>query len=193
MLGDAGHFNDTDTGEHIWRMAAYSAAIAIAVGWPKHEAERLKLAATMHDTGKIGIADNILKVPRKLTDEEWETMKMHSQIGYDILSKSSNPIFQMAAEIALGHHERWDGTGYPKGLSGEGIPMCARIVAISDVFDALTMKRPYKEAWSITQALEFIQQGAGSHFDPNLVKLFFSIKDEIIAIKKDWVNSLAID
>jgi len=186
MLGEAGHYNDTDTGEHIWRMAAYTAAIARAAGWAKHDTEMLELAAPMHDTGKIGIPDEVLKAPRKLTEEEWNIMKGHSQIGYDILSKSSNPIFMMAADIARGHHEKWDGSGYPKGLSGEDIPECARIVAISDVFDALTMKRPYKEAWPIEKAFNVIQQDAGTHFDPRLADIFLGIKDEILAIKDKW-------
>lgn len=186
MLGEAGHYNDTDTGEHIWRMAAYSAAIARAAGWSKHQVETLELAAPMHDTGKIGIPDDVLKAPRKLTPEEWRVMQSHSQIGYEILSQSSNPIFQMAAQIALNHHEKWNGEGYPNGLAGDAIPECARIVAIADVFDALTMKRPYKEAWPIEKALTVIQQDADSHFEPRLVELFFSIQDEILEIKEKW-------
>ncbi len=188
MLGEAGHYNDTDTGEHIWRMAAYSAAIASALGWPRQQVEMLELAAPMHDTGKIGIPDNVLKAPRKLTAEEWEIMKSHSQIGFDILSQSNNPIFSMAADVALGHHEMWDGTGYPNNLSGEDIAESARIVAIADVFDALTMKRPYKEAWSIEEALDEIQSKAGTHFDPKLVKVFLSIVPEILKIKNKWDN-----
>jgi len=188
MLGEAGHYNDTDTdtGEHIWRMAAYSAAISRAAGWSVHQSEMLELAAAMHDTGKIGIPDEVLKAPRKLTADEWVIMKSHSQIGYDILSQSQNTIFLMAAEIALGHHEKWDGSGYPNGLVGGAIPESARIVAIADVFDALTMKRPYKEAWSIEKALDVIEQDAGTHFDPRLAKLFFEIMPEIIEIKEKW-------
>ena len=186
MLGEAGHYNDTDTGEHIWRMAAYSSSLACAAGWSQSDAEVLQLAAPMHDTGKIGIPDEVLKAPRKLTDEEWLIMKSHSQIGYDILSKSSNPVFKMAAEVALGHHEKWDGTGYPQGLEGEQIPHSARIVAIADVFDALTMKRPYKDAWPVEKALEVIKQDAGSHFDPTLVTHFFDILPEILQIKERW-------
>ena len=188
MLGEAGHYNDSDTGEHIWRMAAYSAAIAKAAGWSARQIETLELAAPMHDTGKIGIPDAILKAPRKLTAEEWTVMKTHAQIGYDILSKSANPVFVMAAEIALGHHEKWDGSGYPNGCSGEKIPESARIVAIADVFDALTMKRPYKEAWPIEKALDAIRQDCGTHFDPRLCALFFEIIPEIVAIKDKWRN-----
>ena len=186
MLGEAGHYNDTDTGEHIWRMAAYAASIAAAAGWSKHKTEILELAGPMHDTGKIGIPDSVLKAPRELTAQEWEVMKNHSQIGYDIISQSSNPIFKMAAEIALGHHEKWDGSGYPKGLSGEEIPECARIIAIADVFDALTMKRPYKEAWPVEKALEAMKQDVGTHFDPRLAELFFNNQDEILTIKIKW-------
>ncbi|MBV1908535.1 MAG: response regulator [Kangiellaceae bacterium] len=186
MLGEAGHYNDTDTGEHIWRMASYSAALARAAGWTKNQADTLELAAPMHDTGKIGIPDRILKSPGKLDGEDWSMMKQHSQIGYDILTKSPNPLFQMAAEIALGHHERWDGSGYPNHRVGVDIVEHARIVAIADVFDALTTKRPYKEAWSVEDAVEEIQRNAGSHFDPKLVDLFVKILPEILRLKQHW-------
>ncbi len=186
MLGEAGHYNDTDTGEHIWRMSAYARAIAEAAGWDHDIAERLELAAPMHDTGKIGIPDEILKAPRKLTPEEWQIMKTHSEIGSRILSMSRNPIFSLAAEVALYHHEKWDGSGYPKGLSGEDIPESARIVAIADVFDALTMKRPYKEAWPLEKAFATIKQDAGTHFDQQLVNLFIDIQSKILQIKEEW-------
>ena len=136
MLGEAGHFNDTDTGVHIWRMAAYAGAIASAYGLDADACALIELAAPMHDTGKIGIPNAILKKPGKLNAEEWELMKTHSQIGHDILAKSDAPIFQMAADIALHHHERWDGSGYPDRLRGPAIPISARIVALADVFDA---------------------------------------------------------
>jgi len=144
MLGEAGHYNDTDTGVHIWRMAAYSSAIARAMGWDSNDADLLELAAPMHDTGKIGIPDAVLKKPAKLDKEEWQIMQTHSAVGHKILSQSEAPLFKLAAEVALYHHEKWDGCGYPKGLKGEKIPISARIVAIADVFDALTRKRPYK-------------------------------------------------
>jgi putative two-component system response regulator len=140
MLGEAGHFNDTDTGVHIWRMASYAKALAEAAGWPDPQVERLELAAPMHDTGKIGTPDSILKAPRKLESEEWEVMKGHAKTGFDILKNSDSPVFIMAAEVACYHHEKWDGSGYPFGISGEAIPESARIVAITDVFDALTSK-----------------------------------------------------
>lgn len=186
MLGEAGHYNDTDTGVHIWRMAAYSGALARAAGWTKDQINMIELAAPMHDTGKIGIPDGVLKAPRKLTPEEWSTMQTHSQVGHDILSKSDTPIFQMAAEIALGHHEKWNGTGYPNGLSGTDIPESSRIVAIADVFDALTMKRPYKDAWPIEKAVETIKKDSGQHFEPRLVDIFCNIQEEILHIKSTW-------
>ena len=186
MLGAAGHYNDNDTGLHIWRMAAYARAIAEAIGWPEHLAERLELAAPLHDTGKIGIPDGILKAPRKLTAEEWVTMRQHSLIGYEILQCSDTPIFKMAAEIALYHHEKWDGSGYPKGLVGDNIPQSAQIVAIADVFDALTMKRSYKEAWSVEASLEEMRANSGTHFNPALLTVFLNILPKILNIKNEW-------
>ncbi len=186
MLGEAGHYNDTDTGNHIWRMAAYSSELALAAGWPEDRAEQLELAAPMHDTGKIGLPDSILKAPRPLEPMEWEVMKTHAKIGHEILGMSSNPVFQLAADIALSHHEKWDGSGYPQGLVGKEIPESARIVAIADVFDALTTKRPYKEAWSVEKAMAEIQRGSGHHFDPELAELFVSIEPRIREIQKEW-------
>ena len=186
MLGAAGHYNDNDTGLHIWRMAAYARALAEAIGWPEHLAERLELAAPLHDTGKIGIPDGILKAPRKLTAEEWVIMRQHSLIGYEILHCSDTPIFKMAAEIALYHHEKWDGSGYPKGLVGDSIPQSAQIVAIADVFDALTMKRSYKEAWSVEASLEEMRANSGTHFNPALLTIFLNILPKILNIKNEW-------
>ena len=186
MLGEAGHYNDTDTGLHIWRMAAYARAIADAAGWSERTAEWLELAAPTHDTGKIGIPDEILKAPRKLTPEEWTIMKTHTTIGHKILSKSDTPIFTMAAEIALHHHEKWDGSGYPNGLRGETIPESARIVALADVFDALTTKRPYKEPWGVPDAMAEIHKTAGKHFEPRLVQLFEKILPTIMQLKETW-------
>ncbi|CAK0739170.1 putative two-component system response regulator [Gammaproteobacteria bacterium] len=184
MLGEAGHYNDTDTGLHIWRMAAYARAIAESAGWSEVLAERMEFAASMHDTGKIGIPDAILKVPRELTPEEWDIMKQHTQIGFNILHKSNKPIFAMAAEIALYHHEKWDGSGYPFGLSGDAIPESARIVALADVFDALTTKRPYKEPWGIDDAVTEIFRNSSKHFDPRFVGIFEEILPKISEIKK---------
>lgn len=186
MLGEAGHFNDTDTGRHIWRMAAFSRAIAEAAGWHPKQAEMLELAAPMHDTGKIGIPHSILKASRQLESEEWQVMQQHCQIGHDILSMSDNPVLKLAAEVALCHHEHWDGSGYPQGLKGDAIPEAARIVSLADVFDALTMKRPYKEAWPTEQAIAEIQSLSGVQFDPVIVDHFLRVKERIIAIKARW-------
>jgi cyclic di-GMP phosphodiesterase len=186
MLGDAGHYNDPYTGEHIWRMADYSAALARAAGWTPTQVEMIELAAPTHDTGKIGIPHGILKAPRKLNEDEWQIMQTHSQMGYDILSKTDNPVFKMAAIIALHHHEKWDGSGYPAGLAGEDIPESARIVAIADVFDALTSKRPYKLAWSEEEAIKVMRENSGSHLDPKLMATFEQILPEIMRIRKKW-------
>lgn len=186
MLGDAGHFNDTDTGVHIWRMAAYASLIAAAYGLDKEQCALINLAAPMHDTGKIGIPHNILKKPGKLDAEEWVVMKTHSKLGHSILSKSDAPVFQMAAEIALHHHERWDGSGYPDGLRGMDIPVSARVVALADVFDALTMKRPYKAAWPLDKVLATMRDSSGSHFEPAMVKAFESVIPQICQVKKEW-------
>ena len=191
MLGEAGHYNDTDTGVHIWRMAAYSRALAVAAGWPLHMAERIGLAASMHDTGKIGIPDSVLKAPRKLEPAEWDIMKQHSAIGFGILNRSTSPIFRMAAEIAHHHHEKWDGSGYPEGLAGNVIPEAACIVALTDVFDALTMKRPYKAAWTVPDSMSEIRRGAGNHFAPHLVDLFETILPEVLQIKTEWDGTLS--
>ncbi|WED20565.1 response regulator [Vibrio sp. JC009] len=186
MLGEAGHYNDNDTGVHIWRMAAYAGALAKKVNWHVDDAKILELAAPMHDTGKIGIVDSILKAPRKLNIDEWEVMKTHCEIGYKILNRSEAPLFKQAAEIARYHHEKWDGSGYPFGLEGDDIPESARIVALADVFDALTMRRPYKEPWPVEKAFEEIQNSAGSHFEPRLVDAFIEMKDELMAIMEEW-------
>ncbi|MBF0382923.1 MAG: response regulator [Magnetococcales bacterium] len=189
MLGEAGHYNDSDTGVHIWRMAAYAGALARAVGWSVRDALWLEMAAAMHDSGKIGISDTILKAPRKLTYEEFEEMKKHTTIGARILSISSDTqLFQTAADIAYGHHEKWDGTGYPLGLKGESIPESARIAAVADVFDALTMKRPYKGPWPVEKAFATIKQDSGTHFEPRLATCFLDIKDEILNLKEQWAE-----
>jgi len=186
MLGSAGHYNDTDTGMHIWRMGAYAGALARAALWNNEDAATLELAATMHDMGKIGIPDSILRKPGKLDAEEWLVMKRHAEIGYDILSKGSSPVFVVAADIARHHHERWDGSGYPDGLAGNDIPEAARIVSIADVFDAWTTTRPYKKAWPVDQAFEEMRNVAGTHLDPRLVELFIGIREEIVFLKECW-------
>ncbi|WP_241496667.1 HD-GYP domain-containing protein [Aeromonas caviae] len=153
-------------------MAAYARALADAAGWSPEQSDLLELAAPMHDMGKIGIPDHILKKPGPLTEEEWVIMRSHPRIGYEILRRSDAPIFRMAAEIALHHHEKWDGSGYPAGETGEGIPEASRIVAIADVFDALSVRRPYKEPWPLDRVLATMRDGAGQHFDPRLLARF---------------------
>jgi putative two-component system response regulator len=140
----------------------------------------------MHDTGKIGISHAILKKPGKLDAQEWIEMKTHSRIGYNILATSKAPVFTLAAEIALYHHERWDGSGYPEGLAGVAIPVSARVVAVVDVFDALTMKRPYKEAWPLDQVLATVRAGSGTHFEPAMIAAFESILPKLISMKSVW-------
>lgn len=186
MLGKAGDYNDTDTGVHVWRMAAYCKALSEALGWERWRAELLELAAPMHDIGKIGIPDAILQKPGKLDAQEMAVMRNHARIGYEILKHGEAPLFRMAADIALHHHEKWDGSGYPDGLAGEAIPEPARITAIADVFDALTMRRPYKEPWPLDRTLATIRESSGSHFDPRLVEAFFGILPRIKVIKEEW-------
>lgn len=190
MLSIAGEYNDSDTGVHIRRMAAISAYIAQERGWSSLQVENMELAAAMHDIGKIGVPGTILRKPGPLSTSEWQVMRRHPQIGYEILSVSKASVFKLAAEIALGHHERWDGTGYPKGLAGTDIPESARIVALADVFDALTSVRPYKEAWSVEASVEYIQQQSGMHFDPELVELFTRIVPQIVEVKARWDSQL---
>lgn len=174
MLADACQYNDDDTGDHIWRMASYCSRLGKAMGWSGDECDLLKLAASMHDAGKIGIPDRVLKKPGKLDSDEWTIMQSHTRIGHKLLSRSDAPVFKLAAEIALSHHERWDGRGYPEGLSGHEIPESARIVKIVDVFDALSMKRAYKEPWQLKKIIEYIHAEAGKQFDAGIVSCFMS-------------------
>ncbi|TMO09813.1 two-component system response regulator [Pseudoalteromonas sp. S558] len=182
-LGRAAEYKDTDTGEHIIRMSQYSKVLALALGMPEQQAELLRQAAPMHDVGKIGIPDAILLKPGRLTGEEFEYMKKHAAIGAQILANSPSPLLQLAHKLAIEHHEKWDGSGYPNGIRGEDISIEGRIVAVADVFDALTSKRPYKEAWSVEKTVQHMQAQAGAHFDPALIELFVKNLDDIIAIK----------
>jgi putative two-component system response regulator len=165
-------------------MSLYSAAIACRMGFDENVVETILYAAPMHDLGKIGIPDRILTKPGKLDSQEWEIMKRHTQIGARILSGSEAEFIRLGATIALSHHEKWDGSGYPEGLSGADIPVSARITAIADVFDALTVKRPYKEPFTVEKSFAIILEGRGKHFDPDVVDAFFAIQDEILAIRK---------
>ncbi|TMO25312.1 MULTISPECIES: response regulator [Pseudoalteromonas] len=187
-LGRAAEYKDTDTGEHIARMSRYSKVLALAYGMSEYEAEQLKQAAPMHDVGKIGIPDSVLLKPGRLNENEYEHMKQHALIGAKILENSTSPLLQLAHKLALEHHEKWDGTGYPYGLKGEEISIEGRIVTIADVFDALTSKRPYKKAWSVEEALDLLKDEAGKHFDPQLVDLFIGQIDSIIEIKNTYTR-----
>jgi putative two-component system response regulator len=174
-LAKASECRDDDTGDHIHRVGELSCQIAMALSSLDCCPNDLFLAAPLHDVGKIGIPDSILLKPGRLTLEEFEVMKTHTQIGHQILSGSPSPVLQLAATIALTHHEKWDGSGYPKGLSGSDIPIAGRIVAVADVFDALTHSRPYKNAWPVEEAVSEIAKGSGSHFDPEVVNAFMSL------------------
>ena len=186
MLAHAGHYNDNDTGAHIWRMAAYARVLALASGWDREDADRLELAAPMHDTGKLGIPHTILRKPGPLDEAEWAVMRTHPAIGHAILSQSKATVFQMAAEVSLRHHERWDGKGYPDGLAGTDISAAARIVTLADVFDALSMRRPYKEPWPIERITAYIAENSGTQFDPALVRCFMQVLPELLEIKQRW-------
>ncbi|MBL6995455.1 HD domain-containing phosphohydrolase [Desulfobacula sp.] len=185
-LSRASEYKDEDTGAHIKRMCSYSAAVAHQMGLGKDEVENIRYAAPMHDAGKIGIPDKVLLKPGKLDPGEWKTMKQHTSIGGKILGGSDSEYIKRAEVIALTHHEKWDGSGYPRGLKGTDIPLAGRITAIADVFDALMSKRPYKEPFSLEKSFAIIQEGKGSHFDPEVVEAFFAIEKEILVIKETF-------
>lgn len=187
-LGRAAEYKDNETGLHVLRMSHYAHILALAYGLTPHDAENLLHAAPMHDIGKIGIPDNILLKPGRLTDEEYAIMQTHPEIGAQIIGECSSDLFIMAKTVALYHHEKWDGSGYPFGLRGEQIPLEARIVAVADVFDALTSARPYKPAWSLEKTLEHMQQQKGLHFEPKLIDLLIEKLPDILAIKERWAE-----
>jgi two-component system response regulator RpfG len=178
-LAKAGEFHDFETGNHVVRMARYAKLIAQAMGLSDDHCETIELSAPMHDIGKIGIPDHVLKKPGILTVEEFEVIKMHPMIGHQILKGSTSRYIEMGAVIALAHHERYDGSGYPFGLSGKEIPLEARIVTVADVFDALTSVRPYKEAWSFEKAISYLREYSGKLFDPECVEAFLRQVEEI--------------
>jgi len=185
----AAEHKDEDTGDHIVRMCRYSAVVGENLGLPENEVENILHAAPMYDVGKIGIPDSILLKPGKLTDGEFETMKTHTSIGARILANSKADILRLAQEIAISHHEKWSGKGYPQSLSGEKIPMVGRIVGIADVFDALTSRRPYKDPYPVEVELDIIRKERGEHFDPAVVDVFLENIDDILKIKEE-VGSL---
>ncbi len=181
-LVTAAEFRDNETGEHIKRMSNYAGTIAKKMGLSEEDVQILILAAPLHDIGKIGISDNILLKPGKLNAKEFDEMKRHPVIGAEILT-GEHPLIVSGREIALSHHEKWDGSGYPYGLAGKDIPIFGRICALADVFDALTSSRPYKKAWSMEKALAFISANSGSHFDPEIVTAFLDSLPEIMRIR----------
>ena len=182
-LARAAEFRDPETGGHIMRMARYSALIARDLGTDTQWQELLLHAAPMHDVGKLATPDHILLKPGRLDPEEMAIMRQHAAIGGQILAGSDSPLIRLAEEIAYGHHEKYDGSGYPRGLAGEQIPLSARIVAVADVFDALSSERPYKPAWPLEQARQFLQQNRGSHFCPLCIDAFLGAWDEVLAIR----------
>lgn len=185
-LARAAELKDDDMSQHISRMSYYAQMLALAYGCSKDWAEDLLTAAPLHDVGKIGIPDTILKKPGKLTDDEWKVMVKHPAIGASIIGNHNSPTLKMAKRLALEHHEKWDGSGYPKGLKGDTISLEARIVAICDVFDALNSKRCYKDAWTLDDALNYVKEQAGKHFDPELAHLFVANKAQIVEIRERW-------
>ena len=190
-LGRAAEFKDNETGLHVIRMSHYSRLMAAALERGDDWSEVVFHAAPMHDIGKIGIPDHILLKPGPLAGEELEVMRKHPEIGAEIIGDHDSRLLRMAKEIALLHHEKWDGTGYPTGIAGEEIPVSCRIVAIADVFDALTSKRPYKDAWTTDDAVRCINKLAGSHFAPKAVELFNAVLPDIIAVKERYAESAA--
>ncbi|MGZ8173746.1 MULTISPECIES: HD domain-containing phosphohydrolase [Methylobacter] len=186
QLGRAAEYRDNETGNHILRMSHISALLAKSIGWNEADCELMLHASPMHDIGKIGIPDHILLKPGKFEPEEWEIMKTHAVIGANILEGDDSELMKCAGEIALTHHEKWDGSGYPYGLSGAAIPLVGRIAALADVFDALTSVRPYKEAWTVEAAVDLIKENRGTHFDPELVTVFLEQLPGILKIRDQF-------
>lgn len=185
-LGDVAEFRSEETGNHVKRVAEYSYLIATKYGLTEKESEMIKISSPLHDIGKIAIPDSILKKPGKLTPEEFEIMKTHTTLGYNILKNSNGDLMTTGSVIALQHHEKFDGTGYPNGLLGYDIHIAARIVAVADVFDALGSKRVYKEAWDIQDILKLFIKEKGKHFDPLLIDILFNNLDEVLHIKNSY-------
>ncbi|MBI3479593.1 MAG: response regulator [Nitrosomonadales bacterium] len=182
-LGRAAEYRDNETGLHIVRMSRCSEMLARSLGWDDASCELMLNASPMHDIGKIGIPDHILLKPGKFEPHEWEVMKTHTKIGATILAGGYSELIELARVIALTHHEKWDGSGYPEGIKGEAIPQAGRIVAVADVFDALASPRPYKKAWPVDDAVAYIKDNAGMHFDPEVVSHFLMCLPQILAVR----------
>ncbi|MEO5365926.1 MAG: two-component system response regulator [Magnetococcus sp. WYHC-3] len=187
-LGRAAEFRDNETGLHVIRMSHYTRLLAEAMNLSQDWVTLIFNAAPMHDIGKIGIPDNVLLKPGKLDEQEWQIMRKHAEYGAQIIGEHHSELMKLSREIALSHHEKWDGSGYPLGIRGADIPLSGRIVAIADVFDALTSHRPYKKAWTVERAMEVILQDSGTHFDPELTPLFRTILPEVLEIKEKYAE-----
>ena len=187
-LGAAGEYRDEETGMHVMRMSHSSQKLALAAGLDAATAETILYATPMHDIGKIGISDTILLKPSRLDPDERKIMETHAAIGGKIIGEHKAEVLAMARNVALFHHEKWDGSGYPHGIKGEAIPIEARIAAICDVFDALTSARPYKEAWPLDKAVGLIKEQAGKHFDPRLVEMFLGIVPDIVVLREKFTD-----
>ena len=183
ILAKTAEYRDNETSAHTIRVGEMAAFIARKFNWSDEDVELMRLAAPMHDVGKVGIADKILLKPGRLSNIEYEYMKQHAFIGYSILSKKKTPLLKLAAEIAHTHHERYNGKGYPRALKSDEIPLSGAIVSVVDVFDALLSKRPYKKAYSLEKTMQIIQEHSGSHFHPDVVDIFINSLDEIIKIR----------
>jgi putative two-component system response regulator len=185
-LGFAAEYKDNETGRHVIRMSYYSKILALAIGYSEISADIIFTAAPMHDIGKIGIPDSILLKPGKLNNDEFEIIKKHPIIGAQIIGEHKDGLLKTARDVAISHHEKWDGSGYPFGLRKDEISKEGRIIAIADVFDALTSERPYKKAWTTDDACKYIHEQSGKHFDPDFVPLFLNKLPEILEIKEKW-------
>jgi putative two-component system response regulator len=191
-LGRAIEYRDNDTGYHIVRMMHYVKLLATHAGLSDMDVEHYMTAAIMHDIGKIGVADNILLKRDKLTEEELIAIKRHPQIGADIIGKHSSALLRMSREVALTHHEKWDGSGYPQGLAGDAIPFAGRVTAVADVFDALTSARAYKKPWSIDEAMDYIRKESGRSLDPRLADLFVGLRAEVEEVMRTFSDRQAL-
>jgi len=187
-LAAAAEYKDKDTRNHLERMSHYSAILAEEMGMPHNWVQNIQLASPMHDIGKLGVPDAILKKPGKLEPPERQEIMKHPEYGAEILKNSDNELIQMSERVARSHHEKWDGTGYPLGLKGEQIPIEGRIVALADVFDALTSRRCYKPAFSMQETLHIIREGSGKHFDPKCVDTFFRALPRLVKVMEDFMD-----